>query len=35
VSGVPLGGICNIPSLPCQSDLSCTNGVCESGFCPF
>jgi hypothetical protein len=29
--------VCNLPSLPCESDLSCNNGLCEDRFgrCPF
>ncbi len=36
-SGVPVGGACVPPSLPCQALLSCNNGVCEDrlGSCPF
>ena len=36
-SGVPYAGVCNPPSVPCQSDLSCNNGLCEdkAGRCPF
>jgi hypothetical protein len=36
-SGVPYAGVCNPPSLPCQADLSCNNGLCEDrlGRCPF
>ncbi len=36
-SGVPVGGACALPSLPCQALLSCNNGVCEDrlGSCPF
>ncbi len=36
-SGVPLLGVCNGTSLPCQSGFSCNRGFCEdrSGACPF
>jgi len=36
-AGVPFAGVCNFPSLPCESDLSCNNGLCEDRFgrCPF
>ncbi|HEY7512996.1 MAG TPA: hypothetical protein VIC87_00880, partial [Vicinamibacteria bacterium] len=36
-SGVSFAGACSPPSLPCQSDLSCNNGICEDTFgaCPF
>lgn len=36
-SGVTLGGACSPPALPCQSDYSCNNSVCEDKFgrCPF
>lgn len=36
-SGVPVGGACALPNLPCQALLSCNNGVCEDrlGSCPF
>jgi hypothetical protein len=37
VSGVPVGGRCSLPALPCQSDLSCicqepscNNSICQS-----
>ncbi len=35
--GVTLGGACNPPALPCQSDYSCNNSICEDKFgrCPF
>jgi hypothetical protein len=37
VGGVTLGGACHTPDLPCQSDYSCNNSVCEDKFgrCPF
>jgi hypothetical protein len=36
-SGVTLGGACSLPALPCQSDYSCNNSICEDKFgrCPF
>jgi hypothetical protein len=37
-AGIPVNGACNPPSLPCQSELSCNNGLCEDrafGRCPF
>jgi hypothetical protein len=39
-AGVPLGGICNPPSLPCQSDFTCITAsdgtTCrDTAFCPF
>jgi hypothetical protein len=36
-TGIPYAGICSPPTLPCQSDLSCNNGLCETrdGRCPF
>ncbi len=35
--GVILGGACSPPALPCQSDYSCNNSICEDKFgrCPF
>jgi len=34
--GVPLGGACNLPSLPCQSDITCINSICQdTAICPF
>ncbi len=36
-SGVPLLGVCNGTTLPCQSGFSCNRGFCEdrSGVCPY
>jgi hypothetical protein len=36
-AGAPYAAACNPPSLPCQSDLSCNNLICEDKFgrCPF
>jgi hypothetical protein len=36
-SGVPFAMACSVPAMPCQSDLSCNNGICEDKFgrCPF
>ena len=36
-SGIPYAGVWQPPTLPCQSDLSCNNGLCEdrAGRCPF
>ena len=36
-SGVPLGGVCDYPSMPCEATLSCNSGVCEDAFgrCPY
>lgn len=36
-TGVPVGGACLLPNLPCQALLSCNNFVCEDrlGSCPF
>jgi len=36
-SGVPLGGKCDYPSMPCAATLSCNNGVCQDAFgrCPY
>jgi hypothetical protein len=36
-SGVPIGGACAYPTMPCQALLSCNNGICEDQFgrCPF
>ena len=36
-NGVAYAGVCSIPGLPCQSNLSCNNGLCEDnqGRCPF
>jgi len=36
-SGVPLGGTCDYPSMPCEATLSCNSGVCEDRFgrCPY
>lgn len=35
--GVPIGGACAYPTMPCQALLSCNNGICEdqAGRCPF
>jgi len=33
-NGVPYGGACALPSLPCQATLSCNNGVCDDVRCP-
>lgn len=35
--GVPYAGVCSPPTLPCQQNLSCNNGLCEdsAGRCPF
>jgi hypothetical protein len=36
-AGVPYAGVCGPPTLPCQQNLSCNNGLCEdsAGRCPF
>jgi len=36
-SGVPLGGSCQYPTMPCEATLSCNSGVCEdsAGRCPY
>jgi hypothetical protein len=36
-SGVPIGGACDFPTLPCQALLSCNNNICQDRFgrCPF
>lgn len=36
-AGVPFAMACSVPAMPCQSDLSCDNGICEDKFgtCPF
>jgi len=36
-SGVPFAMACSVPAMPCQTDLSCNNGICEDRFgtCPF
>jgi hypothetical protein len=35
--GVGLNQACNVPTRPCQSQLSCNNGICQdqAGLCPF
>jgi hypothetical protein len=36
-TGVPIGGACAYPTMPCQALLSCNSGICEdqTGRCPF
>jgi len=36
-TGVPIGGVCTWPTLPCQALLSCNSLLCEDRFgrCPF
>jgi hypothetical protein len=36
-TGVPIGGSCDYPSMPCEALLSCNSGICEDRFgrCPF
>jgi len=36
-SGVPIGGACDWPSMPCEATLSCNSGLCEDRFgrCPY
>jgi hypothetical protein len=36
-SGIPIGGSCDFPSMPCEALLSCNSGLCEDRFgrCPF
>jgi hypothetical protein len=33
-NGVLYGGQCHLPDLPCQSTLSCNNGICDDVRCP-
>jgi len=33
-NGVLYGGACSLPALPCQSTLSCNNGICDDVRCP-
>lgn len=36
-TGIPIGGTCNFPTMPCEALLSCNSGMCEDRFgrCPF
>jgi hypothetical protein len=36
-SGIPIGGSCDFPTMPCEALLSCNSGICEDRFgrCPF
>jgi hypothetical protein len=36
-TGIPIGGSCDYPSMPCEALLSCNSGICEDRFgrCPF
>jgi hypothetical protein len=31
-TGIPIGGNCDFPTLPCQALLSCNSGICEDRF---
>jgi hypothetical protein len=36
-TGIPIGGTCDYPTMPCEALLSCNSGLCEDRFgrCPF
>jgi hypothetical protein len=36
-TGIPIGGNCDYPTMPCEALLSCNSGICEDRFgrCPF
>jgi hypothetical protein len=36
-TGIPIGGSCSFPTMPCEALLSCNSGICEDryGRCPF
>jgi hypothetical protein len=36
-TGIPIGGTCDFPTMPCEALLSCNSGICEDRFgrCPF
>lgn len=36
-TGIPIGGNCDFPTIPCEALLSCNSGICEDRFgrCPF
>jgi hypothetical protein len=36
-TGIPIGGSCDYPTMPCEALLSCNSGMCEDRFgrCPF